>query len=214
MNSTKRIVLILGDQLDLKGAALRSFDFKTDVVVMIESIPEAKYVWSHKAKIALFLSAMRHFAQNLTELHYPLAYIKNSPLSIVETLKAKIIEEGVTDLICVEPGEWRLKQQIEELARELSLRLEMREDDHFYCSHQEFVEWVADKKELRLEYFYRLMRKRHNILVDSTGNPEGGQWNFDQDNRKPYPKKGPASLRLQSSLSPIHLLRRCLNLLT
>jgi len=72
MNSPKRLVLILGDQLDLKGAALRDFDFKTDEVVMIESIPEAQYVWSHKAKIALFLSAMRHFAKSLKGLNYPL----------------------------------------------------------------------------------------------------------------------------------------------
>jgi deoxyribodipyrimidine photolyase-related protein len=194
MNIPKSLVLILGDQLDLQGAALRDFDFKNDEIFMVESIPEAQYVWSHKAKIALFLSAMRHFAQNLTELHYPLSYIKASPLSIVEALKEKIIREGVTNLICVEPGEWRLKRQLEELARELSIRLEMREDDHFYCSRREFAEWVSDKKELRLEFFYRVMRKRHAILVDSEGNPEGGQWNFDQDNRKPYPKKGPGMI--------------------
>ena len=53
------------------------------------------------------------------------------------------------------------------------------------------MEWTAGKKELRLEYFYRLMRKKHHVLIDADGNPEGGQWNFDQDNRKPYPKKGP-----------------------
>ena len=97
-------------------------------------------------------------------------------------------------MICVEPGEWRLKEQLEELAKELSIGLEMREDDHFYCSHQEFIQWTAGKKELRLEYFYRLMRKTHNILMNSEGNPEGGQWNFDQDNRKPYPKKGPGMI--------------------
>jgi deoxyribodipyrimidine photolyase-related protein len=187
----KRLILILGDQLDVNSAALRNFDFKTDEVIMIESIQEAQYVWSHKAKIVLFLSAMRHFANHLKELHYPLAYIDNSPLSIVATLKEKIVQENITHLICVEPGEWRLKQEIEELVRELSIKLEMREDEHFYCSHQEFVEWASDKKELRLEYFYRLMRKTHQVLVDADNNPEGGQWNFDQDNRKPYPKKGP-----------------------
>ena len=67
----------------------------------------------------------------------------------------------------------------------------MREDKHFFCTQKEFQEWAVNKKELRLEYFYRLMRKTHNILIDADGNPEGGQWNFDQDNRKPYPKKGP-----------------------
>jgi deoxyribodipyrimidine photolyase-related protein len=202
MKSPKSLVLILGDQLDLNGAALRAFDVKTDEIVMIESIPEAQYVWSHKAKIALFLSAMRHFAIKLKELNYPLTYIQNSPLSIVETLKEKIIQEQITNLICVEPGEWRLKQQIEELARELSITLEMREDAHFYCSHQEFIAWSAGKKELRLEYFYRLMRKTHNILVDSEGNPEGGQWNFDKDNRKPYSKKGPGIIEAPILFEP------------
>ena len=202
MSTPKSLVLILGDQLDLNGAALRAFDLKTDQIVMIESIPEAQYVWSHKAKIALFLSAMRHFAIELKELNYPLTYIQSSPLSIVETLKEKIIQEQITNLICVEPGEWRLKQQIEELARELSITLEMREDDHFYCSHQEFITWSAGKKELRLEYFYRLMRKTHNILVDSEGNPEGGQWNFDKDNRKPYSKKGPGIIEAPILFEP------------
>ena len=210
MNSPKSLVLILGDQLDLNGAALRSFDLKTDEIVMIESIPEAQYVWSHKAKIALFLSAMRHFAIKLKKLNYPLTYIQSSPLSIVETLKEKIIKEQITNLICVEPGEWRLKQQIEELARELSITLEMREDDHFYCSHQEFIAWSAGKKELRLEYFYRLMRKTHNILVDREGNPEGDQWNFDKDNRKPYSKKGPGIIDAPISFKPDKLTKEVL----
>ncbi len=191
MNSLKRLVLILGDQLDLEGAALKNFNFATDEVFMVESIHEAQYVWSHKAKIALFLSAMRHFAKQLKELNYPLAYIQSSPLSIVAALKEKIVQEQITQLICVEPGEWRLRQQIELMAKELKLHLDMREDEHFFCSHRDFMGWAEDKKELRLEYFYRLMCKTHHILVDEEGNPEGGQWNFDQDNRKPYPKKGP-----------------------
>jgi deoxyribodipyrimidine photolyase-related protein len=198
----KKLILILGDQLDIKSAALRNFDFKTDEVIMIESMHEAKYVWTHKAKIALFLSAMRHFADNLKEQNYPLTYVQNSSLTIVAALKEKLLHKKFTHLVCVEPGEWRLKQQIEELAKDVSISLEMREDEHFYCSHQEFIGWVADKKELRLEYFYRLMRKTHHILIDSEGNPEGGQWNFDQDNRKPYPKKGPGIIEDPALFEP------------
>ncbi len=202
MKPLKKLVLILGDQLDENGAALRDFDFKVDEVLMIESIPEAQYVWSHKAKIALFLSAMRHFAVRLKELKYPLCYIQNSPLSIVETLKEKIVREQITHVICIEPGEYRLKLEIEGLAKDLSIYLEMREDDHFFCSHQEFNNWAAGKKEFRLEYFYRLMRKTHHILVDADGNPAGGQWNFDQDNRKPYPKKGPGIIETPALFEP------------
>ncbi|ANJ00185.1 deoxyribodipyrimidine photolyase [Polynucleobacter wuianus] len=191
MKPPKRLILLLGDQLDLKSAALKDFDLQADEVFMVESLDEAQYVWSHQAKIALFLSAMRHFAQSLKTLGYPITYLKNSPLSIIDALKEKLQQEKITQLVCMEPGEWRLKQQIEKLAVELKLQLDMREDKHFFCSRQEFTNWAAGKKEFRLEYFYRLMRKTHNILVDVDGNPEGGQWNFDQDNRKPFPKKGP-----------------------
>ena len=187
----KKLILILGDQLDVDSVALREINPKTDEVFMVESVNEAKHVRSHKARIALFLSAMRHFAEYLKSRELPLSYIERSPLTIVDELRSKIISGKFTHLVCVEPGEWRLKQSIEALALDLKIGLEMLQDKHFYCTHEEFKAWVANKKELRLEYFYRLMRKTHRILVDQDGNPEGGQWNFDRDNRKPFPKKGP-----------------------
>jgi deoxyribodipyrimidine photolyase-related protein len=190
----KRLVLILGDQLDLQSSALSDFDRKTDEIIMVESSNEAQYVWTHKAKIALFLSAMRHFAQKLRELNYPITYVQESSLPMMEVLKEEIARKKITHLVCVEPGEWRVRQSIEALATELNIQLQIREDEHFYCTPQDFKKWVADKKEIRLEYFYRLMRKTHRILIDGDGNPEGGQWNFDQDNRKPYPKKGPGMI--------------------
>lgn len=187
----KRLILVLGDQLDINSGALRHLDKSTDQVIMIESKHESDYVWSHKAKIAIFLSAMRHFAQDLIAQQIPLIYLKESHLTIQDALRAQLIEKSATHLICTEPGEWRLKQAIENLARELNLHLEMREDEHFYCSHPEFRDWVADKKELRLEYFYRYMRKKHHVLMDADSQPIGGQWNFDDQNRKPYSKNGP-----------------------
>ena len=202
MKGAARLILILGDQLDLQSAALRQCRHETDEIIMIESANEANYVWSHKAKIALFLSAMRHFAKTLQDQKYPLIYIKESPLSIIEVLRGQILKKKISHLVCIEPGEWRLRKSLEALAAELNVELEILEDEHFYCSPQDFKKWVADKKEIRLEYFYRLMRKTHNILIDSEGNPEGGQWNFDQDNRKPYPKKGPGLIDAPKSFEP------------
>ena len=187
----RKLILILGDQLDQDSAALKEFNVQVDEILMVESTDEAQHVWSHKARIALFMSAMRHFAEHLKSLGLPLTYIQHSSKTIVEELRSKILDGKFTHLICVEPGEWRLKKAIEALATELKIALEIRQDTHFYCTHEEFKTWVANKKELRLEYFYRLMRKTHRILVDKEGNPEGGQWNFDRDNRKPFPKKGP-----------------------
>lgn len=194
--------MILGDQLDRHSAALKNFDFQHDEVIMIESIPEAQVVWSHKAKIALFLSAMRHFAQELKAEGYSVHYVQGSRRSIVDSLQEVLLQKDIKYLVCVEPGEWRLKLALEKLAQDSEFQLDMREDDHFYCSRREFREWAANKKELRLEFFYRLMRKTHNILLDGDGNPEGGQWNFDQDNRKPYPKSGPGMIETPILFEP------------
>ena len=210
MSKSKRLILILGDQLDWQSAALKDFDLRSDEVVMIESIPEAQVVWSHKAKIALFLSAMRHFAHELKANGFPIYYVRDSNQSIIDSLKAILLQKSIKHLVCIEPGEWRLKQAIEDLAQELGLQLDMREDEHFYCSHREFREWAANKKELRLEFFYRLMRKAHHILLDEDGNPEGGQWNFDQDNRKPYPKSGPGIIETPILFEPDAITREVL----
>ena len=72
----KRLVLVLGDQLDINSSLLIGFDPSTSEVLMIESQHESDYVWSHKAKIAFFLSAMRHFAEELRRRDIPLTYIK------------------------------------------------------------------------------------------------------------------------------------------
>lgn len=200
--TVKKLVLILGDQLDINSPILQHIDPKADRLLMVESANEAQHVWSHKARIALFLSAMRHFAQQLEGLGLPLLYLKQSSQTIAECLRDQITSGQFNHLVCVEPGEWRLKKAIEDLATELNITLEMQEDAHFYCSRQEFSQWVANKKELRLEYFYRLMRKTHGILVDQDGNPEGGQWNFDKDNRKPFSKKGPGLIPAPEWFAP------------
>lgn len=187
----KKLILILGDQLQEDSSALKGFDLDHDEIIMIESSSEANYVLSHKARIALFLSAMRHFAESLKKKGFPLSYYKEDKRSIIDVLIQHIKKNSITQLICVEPGEVRLRDALMDLAHELSIGLELRTDTHFYSTPQEFAEWVGDKKELRLEYFYRYMRKKHQVLMQKNGEPEGDCWNFDQENRKPYSKKGP-----------------------
>jgi deoxyribodipyrimidine photolyase-related protein len=187
----KKLVLVLGDQLKADSSAFNDFRPETDHVIMIESELEASHVWSHKARIALFLSAMRHFAEDLRGKRHQLTYIAKSKQSIIAELKQHIQKNQYSHLVCVEPGEWRLKLDLENLANELKIHLDIRKDDDFYCQIDEFKNWAGDKKELRLEYFYRYMRKKHQVLMQKNGEPEGDQWNFDDQNRGAYSKKGP-----------------------
>jgi deoxyribodipyrimidine photolyase-related protein len=99
---------------------------------MIEADSEATEVWSHKARIVMFLSAMRHFAEVLKDKKYKLTYVKESKSSIVSVLKEHIQKHQFTHLVCVEPGEWRLRKELQDLASELEIYLTIAPDDHFY----------------------------------------------------------------------------------
>jgi deoxyribodipyrimidine photolyase-related protein len=85
------------------------------------------------------------------------------------------------------PSEYRLLEDIRSLENELNIPVEIREDDRFLCASDEFASWASNRKQLRMEYFYREMRKKYEILMRDDS-PIGGQWNYDAENRKP-PKK-------------------------
>ena len=79
---------------------------------------------------------------------------------------------------------WQLMQDWRET---LPVPLHIREDERFLCSRAEFSRWAAGRKQYRMEFFYREMRRKTGFLMAGDA-PEGGQWNFDPDNRKRLPK--------------------------
>lgn len=201
---TRNLILILGDQLTLDNPALEGFDATQDAIVMAEVSHEATQVWSHKARIVLFLSAMRHFHQALVR-QYPAAQQLNY-LALGQhgfaTLKAAwahqiAILEPQKVIIC-EPGEYRIQQDLIALCEETHTELAVRDDTHFMCSKADFRRWAEEgkggkAKELRMEFFYRKMRQKYGVLM-AHGEPAGGAWNYDAENRKAFTKLGPQNL--------------------
>lgn len=190
------LVLVLGDQLSEGLSALKAADKSSDVVVMAEVRNEATYVPHHPKKIALIFAAMRKFADRLRTLGWTVdytAYDATEPAaSIREALLRASQSHGAGQMIATRPGEFRLIAELEEIG------VRLLEDDRFIASHSEFEEWASGRKQLRMEYFYRQMRRKTGLLMDGD-KPEGGRWNFDHDNRKP-PAKGmefPKRLRTQ-----------------
>ncbi len=181
---TPRLILILGDQLTAGTAALRAADKARDVVVMAEVMEEGTYVPHHPQKITLVLAAMRKFAQALRADGWRVAYAQlddpETGRSISAELLRRAAEFGATELIATSPGEWRLIAALEALP----LRVQLLPDDRFICSQPEFEAWATDRKQLRMEYFYRDMRRKTGLMMDGD-KPAGGQWNYDHDNRKP-----------------------------
>lgn len=179
----RHLVLVLGDQLSRGLSALRAADPTQDVVVMAEVKEEGCYVPHHPQKIAMILSAMRHFAADLVGQGWRVAYSRlddpDNSQSILGELLRRMDELGASDILCTRPGEWRLISALDDLP----VPVTQLPDDRFLCSDAEFAAWAEGRKQFRMEWFYREMRRKTGLLMHG-GGPVGGQWNFDHDNRK------------------------------
>lgn len=182
---------MLGDQLTPQIAALRAADPERDAILMAEVRDEAGYVQHHKKKIAFVFSAMRHFADALANSGWTVDYVKlndaHNSGSIAGEIERAVSRYGCEEVLVTEPGEWRLLTALEALRERADVPLHIFEDDRFLCSRAEFAAWAKGRKALRMEHFYREMRRKTRLLMDDR-EPSGGRWNFDTENRKP-PKK-------------------------
>ena len=188
----KTLRLVLGDQLSTALPTFAGLDKDNDTVLMAEVMAEVTYVKHHKRKVAFLFAAMRHFADALRNSGIRVVYRRlDDPLnqSSLDGEVKKAIEDFAPDrLVVTEPGEYRLLQQMQDWRDELSVPVEILSDNRFLCSLEDFASWAKDRKSLRMEFFYRILRRRYNVLMDGD-EPVGGKWNYDADNRQP-PKAG------------------------
>lgn len=197
-----KLRFILGDHLSRNVAALQDIDPKTDIVLMAEVGSESTVVGFHKQKLVFIYSAMRHFAQALRDEGIMVDYV---PLDAegntqnLETELARALQRHKVDgVVVTEPGAWRVRDMMAGWRTRLGLPVEIREDARFVCSHDRFRNWAEPRKSLRMEFFYRDMRRATGLLMAGEA-PEGGQWNFDSENREPLPADyaPPARLRFE-----------------
>jgi deoxyribodipyrimidine photolyase-related protein len=183
--------LVLGDQLSPQLASLEDAA-PGDLILIAEVMEEATYVRHHKKKIAFLFAAMRHFAEELRRTGHRVRYVKLDDPANAGSLRGEVAraleeEPGFTRLVVTKPGEWRLLQDMERWRDLFSVPVELREDTRFIVPLAAFADWVKGRKQLRMEYFYRDVRRQTGLLMDG-GEPAGGQWNYDAENRKRLPK--------------------------
>jgi len=182
------LILVLGDQLSNTLSSLQTGDKSQDRILMCEVWDEATYIKHHKKKIALLFSAMRHFAEELQENGWQVDYIKlnddGNSGSFKGEVERAIKRHNPTNIVITEPAEWRVMEDMKSWSTDFNLTVEILPDDRFIATHHEFEAWAEGRKQLRMEYFYRDMRRKTNLLMDGD-QPEGGKWNYDSENRKP-----------------------------
>ncbi|MHA6264896.1 cryptochrome/photolyase family protein [Arenibacterium sp. CAU 1754] len=182
------LILVLGDQLTTGISSLGDADPERDIVVMAEVADEATYVAHHKKKIAFIFAAMRHFAKQLEQDGWRVLYTRlddpDNTGSLGGEVARHIKSHDPKEVILTEPGEWRLLCDLKDRSTDWPVPCRILEDDRFIASHQDFDDWAEGRKQLRMEYFYRDMRRKTGLLMEGD-DPVGGKWNFDAENRKP-----------------------------
>ncbi len=181
-----KLILVLGDQLSPENPALLTARPGIDTVLMAEVREEAAYVRHNRHKIALIFAAMRHFRDQLRAEGHRVRYCDyaQGTESLARAVAAELSGANYTALVVCEPGEYRLRETMAQWPSEFGLEVEVLGDSRFLCSIDEFNAWADGYKSLRMEYFYRSMRKRYGVLLEPDGGPCGGKWNYDQENRK------------------------------
>lgn len=179
-----RLILILGDQLTDTISALTAADKSSDLVVMAEVMAEGTSTQHHPQKIAMILTAMRKFAVHLRAQGWNVLYSRLDDAENTQSISGELLRyallHGAKSVIGTRCGEWRLQAELADMA----LPMRILEDDRFICSEAEFSAWAEGRRELRMEYFYREMRRKTGILMQGD-QPVMGRWNFDAENRKP-----------------------------
>ena len=185
------LIPVLGDQLSPFLASLRDVDRDGAVVLMAEVADETRYVRHHKQKIALVLSAMRHFAAALRAAGWTVDYVTlDDPAntgSFTGELGRAIARHAPAAIRVVHAGEWRVQRMLQDWQARFGVPVEILADDRFLCDAGDFRRWAGGRATLTMEYFYRAMRRRHGVLMDGN-EPAGGTWNYDRENRKVPPR--------------------------
>jgi deoxyribodipyrimidine photolyase-related protein len=133
----------------------------------------------HKERLFFLLASSRQFAAELEQAGFTVRYLQAA--TTIDGLEAARAEFGPLPIHCAEPSSFRQYRQLEEYG------VEFVENDLFLTTRKLFGLWAESQKTFVMENFYRAQRNRLGILV-ANGQPEGGRWNYDADNRLPPPK--------------------------
>lgn len=171
---------VLGDQLN--HAAVRRLAPRR--VLLTEAYELGRTPPMHPQKLALFFSAMRHFAQELRQRGLEVTYLQ------AETLKEALArffhgQPGET-LVQMQPADYGFAERVRALVEGLGGAYKLVPNPLWLLQPEEFDRWAADRTTYRLEHFYRYTRRRTGYLMQK-GRPLGGAWNYDAENRETPP---------------------------
>jgi deoxyribodipyrimidine photolyase-related protein len=173
-------VWVLGDQLNRSIGALADADPSTHRVLLVESDAKLASKRWHRQRAHLVLAAMRRFASELGDAGFEVDHRRSA--SLRAGYRAHVDQFAPDVVLATEPA------SIDGLAMLRSLDVDVVRSNQFLCHYDDFAQWAGDRTTFKMEDFYRWQRRRLGYLMDADGEPVGGRWNFDDENREPLPR--------------------------
>jgi deoxyribodipyrimidine photolyase-related protein len=188
--------LILGDQLNPGHPWFRTVDPSVTYVLM-EVRSETDYVLHHAQKVLAIFAGMRRLADRLRREGHRVRYFRigdpDNAQGFAENLRRALAEVGARRLEHQEPDEWRLDRDLADFRRDCGVEATVVGSAHFLDTRDGVARHFGTARARWLmESYYRAMRARTGLLMGPDDEPEGGKWNFDADNRKPWKGSPPA----------------------
>ena len=215
----RTLLVVFGDQLDPSVPARLELDPDRDALWMAEVDEEITRVPSHKRRIALFLSAMRHYRDARRAEGFPVRYHALTPDPAADRgpgfealLRHDLAASAPERLVVVRPGDHRVLEILRSAADDAGVSLELVDDTHFLVRLEEVRDWAEGRKRFLLEDFYRWRRKESGVLMEGPGEPAGGEWNYDADNRESFGAGGPGAVPPPPAFAPDEVTRGVLEL--
>jgi deoxyribodipyrimidine photolyase-related protein len=175
-------IWVLGDQLNRAVGALADRKPGDCRVLLVTSEAKTSGKRWHRQRLHLVLSAMAHFAAELRAEGFEVDHRRAPTLGA--GLQAHLAENDVSQVIAMEPMSWDGRAMLTDAG------VELVSNDQFLCHYDDFARWVNDRRSFKMEDFYRWQRAGLDVLIEPDGEPVGGRWNFDHDNREPPPRDG------------------------
>ena len=180
----KDLRIIFVDQLSKNNSVLDGIN-QNDTLLFYEPIDTFYEIKHHKQKIALLVSALRHFIKKINHknvIHQKIE--KNNKHDLLKLLKKLISEKNLNKIIVSKPSDFKIYKDLLFFSQSNNIELEILEDKKFISNEEDFTDWASDKKTRIQEYYYRWLRKKYDIFMNEEAKPIGDKWNFDKDNRK------------------------------
>lgn len=184
LNSFSKVVFILHDQLNL-SAWPDWISEEKPLLIFMESRKKGEEIPHHKIKATYVLSSMRHFALECADEGFPVLY-HSTPNHFDDGIR-EITDGYEGTYYFMTPSEWDSRERLRSIEAE-SFQIEEIPNGFFMADAEKWKDEI--KPGYRMEYFYREMRKKTGYLMDGD-NPEGGDWNYDDQNRESLPKGHP-----------------------